>query len=152
MFIPLARATGLAFLIVTLAGCGESSGRPSLVPVSGTVSLDDKPLSGAVVTFIPAGSTPGGMVTARTGQDGQYTLKSRNGSGAPPGEYRVVISKRKMPDGSDVPADDPTPPIQSPARETLPLYSDQNNPTLGATVPPDGGTIHFPLKSQPVPR
>jgi len=152
MFLPFGRAVGLAFLPLALAGCGAPSGEPALIPVSGTVTLDKKPLAGAVLTFIPTGKTRGGLATARTGPDGRYTLQSKAGSGVLPGEYRVVISKRVMPDGSDVPADDSTPPMRSPARETLPFYSDPSKPALTATVTVDGVPIDFPLQSQAAPR
>ena len=142
------RAVCLTLLSLIQAGCGGPSSGPSLVPVRGTVTLNDRPLSCAVVTFIPTGSTRGGMATGRTGPDGTYTLRSREGAGALPGEYRVVISKRVMPDGSDVPADDTTPPMDSPARESLPAYSDANRPILTAIVPDNGGTIDFPLGSR----
>jgi hypothetical protein len=140
-----------AFAVLALAGCGPSAG-PPLAPVSGTVTLDGKPLSGAVVSFIPTGDTPGGGGDGRTGPDGKYTLRSRHGGGVAAGEYRVVVSKRVMPNGSDVPPDDPTPPSESPAREILPYYSDRSSPVLTATVPTAGATVDLPLQSRGKPR
>ena len=75
-------------------------------------------------------------------------LGSRDGSnGVPPGNYRVVISKRLMPNGTDVPADDTTPPMASPAKESLPpTFSSVTSTTLSATVPATGGPVDFQLK------
>jgi hypothetical protein len=135
---------------LVVCGCGQDANAPKLVPVSGTVTLDDKPLSGAVLTFTPTGDTRGGGATGRTGPDGKYTLKEpRGGSGAVAGAYKVVISKRVMPDGSDVPADYNVPEMDSPARETLPAhYSSPEQTTLIKTVPPEGGTVDFALKGR----
>ncbi len=140
-----ARSRSAAFLLLTLAGCGGKD--DSHVRVSGSVTLNGQPLSGAQVAFIPTGSTPGIGAQARTGPDGSYQLTDRRGKpGTEPGTYKVTIGKRLMPDGSEVPPDDPTPPIRSPARESLPPnYSDDSRTELQAVVPEQGGTIDFPL-------
>lgn len=132
-------------------GCGDApSDAPKLVPVSGTVTLDGKALSRARVVFIPTGDTKGFGSEGVTDEEGKYTLKgNRGGAGAVPGTYKVVISKRIMPDGSEVPADDKTPPIDSPAKEKLlPQYSTPTTSTLTAKVPEAGGTSDFSLKSK----
>jgi hypothetical protein len=118
--------------------------------VSGTVTLDGAPLAGARVTFVPSGATQGSGAEARTGTDGRYELRDRRGKpGTEPGAYKVTISKQLMPDGSEVSADDKTPPIRSPARESLPpYYSDTARTRLQAVVPEQGGTIDFPLKRE----
>jgi hypothetical protein len=60
-----------------------------------------------------------------------------------------VISKRLMPDGSELPANDNTPPMNSPAKERVPAaYSSMAASTLSATVRPDVGPIDFPLKDK----
>ncbi len=131
-------------MVLGLGGCSKD---PKLVPVTGTVTLDKKPLSGALVTFVPMGSTPGTGSFGRTKADGTYQLVAyRGGAGAVAGQYKVTISKRVMADGSDLPENSEVPPIEAQARETLPQYSDADQTTLTATVPPAGGTIDFPLK------
>lgn len=133
---------GLVGLLV--CGCSRPSG-PAVVPVSGTVTFDGKPLKGATLRFIPTGATPGGGANGFTKPDGTYELTGiRGGAGTSPGEYKVVISKRVNPDGS---APDPNiPPIESPAKEVLPpQYSDESRSTLTKTVPEKGGTIDFAL-------
>jgi|SRR5947209_409262 len=136
-----------AFALLLLGGCHSAD--PSLVPVSGTVALDGQPLANATVTFIPKDGTPGFGGVGRTDAAGKYKLLgSRDDApGVPPGEYRVVIGKRLMPDGSEVPADDKTPPMNSPARESLPgEYSSMSASSLGASVQPGVGPIDFALK------
>lgn len=75
-----------------LVGCGGQS-YPPTSPVSGTVTLDGKPVEGATVTFVPNDSKlrPAAGVTDSSGK---YTLTSfRSGDGAMPGEYKVTVSK-----------------------------------------------------------
>jgi hypothetical protein len=143
------RFLAVVFVVLSLAGCGGKVD-PSHVSVSGKVTLNGEALAGAQITFIPLGKTQGIGAQARTGADGRYQLTDRRGQpGAAPGNYKVTISKRVMPNGSDVPADDPTPPIESPAREKLPtIYSNTARTTLKADIPPQGGDIDFPLKAQ----
>jgi hypothetical protein len=77
-------------------GCGGGDETRSyrLVPVSGTVTLNGKPLEGADVAFIPdaknAPSTAGSDVT---GPDGNYKIMFRGRAGLAPGKYQVVIKK-----------------------------------------------------------
>lgn len=142
---------GIYLAAVAWLGCsGGDPNEPKQFPVSGTVTLDGKPLAKATVTFTPVGNTRGAGATGKTDQEGRYQLTYLRGKmGAPAGQYRVAISKRVMPDGKDVPDDDKTPPIESPARETLPpRYSSEQDSTLSATVPEGGGTLDFALKSK----
>ena len=78
-----------------LAGCG---GGPSVVPVSGVVTLDGKPLPEAAVTFQPTateGATDGSY--GKTDAEGRYSLKlvTNDDAGAVPGPHRVMISMIK---------------------------------------------------------
>lgn len=145
------RCVVLGLFIIAWMGCtrGGTDG-PKQVPVSGTVTLDGKPLANAMITFAPAGKTRGAGASGRTDKDGRYQLTYLRGKmGTPAGQYRVAISKRVMPDGKDVPENDKTPPIESPARETLPpIYSSEQDSTLSATVPEAGGKLDFALKSK----
>jgi hypothetical protein len=143
----------LALLAASHTGCGgHNAGLPKLVPVSGRVTLDHKPLSGAMVAFIPAGNTRGRGATGYTDAQGRYELHDPEGQkGAPAGEYRVIVTKLLMPDGSDFPLDSGVAPIDSPARQILPArYSDDRQTTLKALVGDQGGTLDFALESEPV--
>jgi hypothetical protein len=137
----------VAALLVAAPGCGSSG----TVDVSGTVKLNGQPLSGALVTFRPEGATGDLGGAGKTDAEGKYTLTAvRGGKGVLPGEYRVIVSKRLNPDGSE--PDPKTPPIESQARETLPaVYSDRNATTLRATVSNEARVHDFPLEKQQGP-
>jgi|SRR5581483_2427767 len=141
------RTFQVLFLLSLFVGCRQNT-IPGLVPVAGTVSIDQKPLQGAMVVFIPVDDTSGVGGSGRTQADGSYQLKYlRGGAGVFPGKYKVVVSKRVMPDGSPLPDDDETPPHESPARESLPPhFSGREQTRLTAVVPETGGQIHLELK------
>jgi hypothetical protein len=89
---------GLALiaLFVLLAGCG---GGPKPVPVSGLVTLDNKPLANATLQFVPvSGSSDTAYQVSSvgtTGEDGRYTLvlnSDANSKGAVAGKYKVIIT------------------------------------------------------------
>jgi hypothetical protein len=136
--------------IAVLLGCGGESQGPNLVNATGLVSLNGSPLSGAVVTLHPVGTTRGNGASARTDSAGKFELKSPpRGKGAVPGEYKVVISKLVLPDGTDFPENSPVAPMDSNAKEQLPPeYSDFEQTTLTAKVPEAGGELKFTLVTQ----
>ncbi len=76
-------------------GCGGGS---KTAPVSGRVTLDNKPLRKAKVNFQPIAregdNNPGGGSYAETDADGRFTLKTVFGEqdGAVAGTHRVEIS------------------------------------------------------------
>lgn len=73
-----------------LVGCGGRGDRPELATVTGTVFLDDKPLSDTWVMFNP---TRGRTSLARTNNDGKYELLYLEGvKGANIGSHSVVIT------------------------------------------------------------
>tara|TARA_R110002111_G_scaffold262289_1_gene337817 strand:+ start:102555 stop:102923 length:369 start_codon:yes stop_codon:yes gene_type:complete len=120
-----------------------------LTPVSGVVLLNEQPLVNADLIFIPVETTPGVGGQARTKESGEFAvIYSRGGEGLPQGNYRVAVSYRLMPDGTPVPEGDTTPPIESPASETLPRkYSDYDHSELTATVSP-GKPIELKLTTK----
>ena len=86
----------LTLLLTTLTGCGSSR----VVPVSGNVSLDGKPLPGVHVGFQPIATpgnvNPGGGSYAITDAGGQFTLLlvENDKPGAFLGRHRVEITAR----------------------------------------------------------
>lgn len=84
-----------------VSGCGGSgsTGRPTTVPVSGTVLFEGRPVDGAQVTLVP--QTPEGRAAfARTDAQGRFQLMTfTSGDGAIPGSYRVTISKEVIEGG-----------------------------------------------------
>lgn len=145
-----------AILFMGLVGCGESVKKvalPDTVPVTGSVMLDGSPLESAVVTFIPTGQTKGTDCVGVTDDSGNYTLTQLRGKeGAPPGEYRVVISQLKRGDGTAVVPtgeDNKAEGTEGIAVESVPpRYSSMAESTLKAVVPDDGGEFPFELKSK----
>jgi hypothetical protein len=87
------------FLLITLQGCG---GR-SYAPVSGTVTLDGKPVAKAVVTFIPlpdpGSKEAGDSASGKTNEKGEYTLQTYTPrgmkDGAQVGKHKVSISQQE---------------------------------------------------------
>lgn len=68
-----------------LLGCGEDTSGPEMADVSGTVTLDGKPLLGAEIFFVAKGFEGYGRIK----DDGRYSLVR----GAPVGSCKVFIRK-----------------------------------------------------------
>src|SRR5262249_28886803 len=88
----------LSCVLLPALGCGGTT----VVPVSGKVTLNGKPLAGATVTFQPyykdkreAGPASSGETNAQ----GEFTLKlaGKNVNGAVIGEHKVSISALQGP-------------------------------------------------------
>lgn len=74
-------------LLALLSGCGDTG--PKLVPVSGRITLDGKPLPRGAVSLRTDEhwEQPAGSIDA----DGRYVIYTQGRAGAPPGRYRVVV-------------------------------------------------------------
>ena len=143
---------GLALILaLASAGCKKGPARAEAgeVPVTGVVTLDGKPLAGAEVTFTC--NTTTGVFSGATDENGKYQLWSNFGSTAKlEGPCTVKISKMELPPGVEKPpADMPVSPQMLGAKESLPpKYSDGGKTELTASVPAEGGTFNFELKSK----
>jgi hypothetical protein len=135
----------VALVAMCLSGCGSSEGY-SLVPVSGTITLDGQPLAGASISFQRAGgdATVGPGSGGVTDASGKYELKTAEAdsrSGAVVGMHVVRITgvqdQRAADDDTARPmAKDPVPP----------RYRD---PGLTFEVPADGtDQANFELTSR----
>jgi len=139
--------------LCTTPGCSSGPPGPKLVPVSGTVTLDDKPLGAADIMFIPKDDTRGQAAVARSDESGKFELLSndRKRKGAAAGSYRVVINKLVNPDGTDFIPDPNSGPMDTGGfKELLPAtYSDPQQTSLTAEIP-DAGTsaLEFKLKAK----
>lgn len=136
----------LGFLLCGLAaGCGNSGGNlPPLVPVTGTITWEGKPLVGAMVLYIPQPGAPGQGGTARTDADGKYTLTSlvRNEPGIAAGPYKVMISTPAMDEGYEAkPGDPPFTKVVIPEQ-----YGHREKTILTADVAPGMEPKNFDLK------
>jgi hypothetical protein len=139
--------------MVLALGCGSSDTKaptwPDPVPVNGIVTLNEQPLSDAMVTFSPIDRTVGKGASSITDSSGKYTLESpwvdgKTKPGAIPGNYKVTISRMVKPDGSVWKHDPNVGPMSMAAREELPdEYS--FNSTLTAEVSKANAAIDFKL-------
>jgi len=78
-----------------------------LHPVSGTVKFNGEPLGQASVTFISNGTDAKLSYFGATDETGQFVLKNRQGeAGCEAGQFKVIISKRVLSDGSPMPQED----------------------------------------------
>lgn len=136
----------LAFgLFLVLTGCTTSG--PALTPVTGIVTLDDKPLAGAMVKILPDGNTEGHGGFGKTGDDGRYEITPQRltGKGLLPGQYKVIVSRLVTPDGKPLPAD--AKPIETAAIESVPEpYCKLGLTPLKVTVGTTPVTLDIPLK------
>ncbi len=71
-------------------GCG-GGGSANTVPVTGTVTYNNQPVEGAVVSFIPV--REGQSAIGKTNASGRYTMRTAQSDGVVPGQYRVKIEK-----------------------------------------------------------
>ncbi len=128
--------------LVLLAGCG---GETKFAPVSGRVTLNEKPLADAWVNFQPIGTKdrdPGPGSVGKTDKDGRYSLRvDASRSGAVVAQHRVMISTRGDKAEGDADAGGTRYPDKVPLRfnfETI----------LRCDVPPAGRTdANYDLKS-----
>jgi hypothetical protein len=90
----------IALSIVTLlivAGCDD--GRPTRVPIAGTVLVDGKPLTVGDVKFVPQGARPS---SGKIDASGRFRLTCYDGGdGAVLGKHRVQVSASEI-KGEDV--------------------------------------------------
>ena len=126
-------------LIAVTIGCSDSeSYSPELANVTGTVSLDGKPLPSAVITFIPKDDPTEKFAPisgAITDASGKFTLKFKNGDeGALPGTHSIKIS-------TDLEG------TKDPANEKIPRKYNTKT-TLTETVKLGENSINFDLKTK----
>ena len=130
-----------------LAGCGRSGG--NLAPVQGTVTLDGKPLAGAMVEFeLDPGDnvyqkTTGSISRGKTDANGRYTLEfTHEEEGALVGKHIVRITTRAM--TIDAEGKEVAVPERLPARF-------HRESKLTAEVEPGSNQIDFPLQLEASP-
>ena len=89
-------ALGTALLL--FSGCGGDKGRPKdlpkLHPVSLTITQEDKPLEGAIVTVVSKTPTTYSTASGTTDASGTAKLMTYGFDGVPTGEYAVLVEKR----------------------------------------------------------
>jgi hypothetical protein len=84
----------LLLFMCSFAFTGCSDGRPTRVPVSGTVLIDGKPLKQGNIKFVPSGGRPS---AGQIGADGKFVLTCYDGNdGAIPGSHRVQVASNRI--------------------------------------------------------
>lgn len=133
----------LCLLPVLAAGCGHDSG-PAVVPVTGRVTLDQRPLARATVRFQPVRQADETVARPEsigvTDEEGNFVLRSLAAApgieGAVPGAHKVQVSLLDRGGARAAP------------RQLVPdRYSRQS--ILTYTVPPEGAKdVKFELTSK----
>jgi hypothetical protein len=126
------RTSWLAALVVgslALLSCGCSGGGSK---ITGSVTLESQPLSGATVVFLPVGDKYSPGERTKTGADGKFTIIPRKGAteALAPGKYVVLITRMVDKNGK-VPSDEQYGMMEMSGElhNQLPdKYNDKNNP------------------------
>lgn len=135
-------------LFAHLVGCGGNDSGLNLVPVSGTITLDGAPLTGADVEFISQNvkvnedGLGGSSGFTNTDGSGHFEMYTASYAGIQPGEYRVRINKVSKPEIVN-------PEARVPEGKELvpPRYNTKTD--LVVEISKDGNTdLNFELKSQ----
>lgn len=93
-------------IAAVLLGCGRSDVGNNLptYPIGGIVTVNGQPSGGISVAFHPIGNTPGRGGYAVTDAGGRFAIMAADGrEGVPNGEYKVLLAKWTLPDGSPIP-------------------------------------------------
>lgn len=130
MNFRLSAASLAAVLCISmLVGCGESG--PPLGKVTGKVTMDGKPISNAIVSFVPIDGSRSS--SAMTDDSGTYRLSFVDREGALIGEHKVSITSTAEVQGNtmeDIPSDDPRYAELMQSRQ-----SDYNNAKVKESIP-----------------
>jgi len=149
--------SGACLLLFLCFGCGNA-GRPSLVPVTGTVYLDGKPVDGAEISFVPESTAvPGYGRPSRgtTDQSGKFSPGTyQTADGLPLGTFKVIVTKQENLNAQGQPVameNEEALPEQHRIRWLIPkMYSQTETSGLTAEVTPNGMTpSEFQLRSHP---
>ena len=132
-------------MLLVASGCGSDF---KTVPVSGRVTLDDKPVANAGVLYVPEGQGP--TARAMTDQDGRYKLMTGKLDGTAPGTYRVAVMRDDV-SGVAVGADglETAPGSKAVIKRGLPpIYADPNSSPLRMTIDAERSDADLKLKSK----
>jgi hypothetical protein len=84
-----------ALFIALASGCGRA---PTIVPASGVIRIDGKPLKKVVVRFIPKNDHGSEYIAVGVTDDsGRYTLTCKGKTGACAGENTVLVTESELP-------------------------------------------------------
>jgi len=135
---------------MVIAGCGSGSAGK----ITGSVTLDGKPLTKATLSFAPADKNTKGNNVAETDEEGNFEVKPfpKTGVTLTPGKYNVFITKLVDQDGNvPPPPDDPAAPGRLKGlKNFVPRkYGPEASPLLKAEIKPGDNQLPvFELKSK----
>ncbi len=135
------RSAAAALGLATVLG-GVGCGGPARRAVSGSVSLDGKPLDEAVIMFVPL-DVPVGKTGAAV-KLGRYEVP--RDVGLLPGRYRVEVADDPPIDHAAIGRS----PQPAPTRRNLPLQYSTASPLTIEVVPKGPANFDFPLTSKPL--
>jgi hypothetical protein len=143
---PSLRRLALPLTLLLMAGCGGNTTPVDTLPrqpVSGSVTLDGKPLSEGKIQFDPADEGKGPTAVAVGDiKDGKFTIEKAQGP--VPGKYKVSISSRPSTHigSGDMPG---TAPKQEPEK-IPPKFNTQT--TLTKEITTGANNFDFPVVSK----
>ncbi|MBA4187725.1 MAG: hypothetical protein C0467_06870 [Planctomycetaceae bacterium] len=127
-----------ALLAAFLAGCGSNSSTSTTAEVTGTVTLDGKPLENAEVQFVPKSDPALGLHVAKTDSSGRFKITQDSPTNpVKPGTYAVLVSKV-------IGGNDPSQPgggMDAQKNEVPAVYQDRNKTPLSADVREGSNTL-----------
>ncbi len=131
---------GMVFACAVGAGCRSGI---ELLPVSGVVTLDGKPVEQATVLFKPE---TGPVAYGQTDSAGRFELSTAGRKGAVPGKHKVSITKTKV---TGVGNDEMVDPEKVKTEWIVPQkFTDPEKSELTAEVARGKTTFEFHLKSK----
>lgn len=136
----------LSMSLVTHSGCGPSD-QPDLGEVTGTITLDGKPLSGIDVVFQPVSGRP---ARGKTDADGKYELTYiRQTKGTKIGSNRVEIAPSEDGEAEESAGEEDGKPASKPSKSGKPKIPPKYNvrSELKADVKAGKNTFDFKLES-----
>jgi hypothetical protein len=137
----LRQNTLVALPLILLTGCGSHNS--GLLPVSGHVYFENRPLTTGTVSLHPVNTT-GHVPTGAIDAEGRYTLSTNYQPGAPPGQYKAVVH-----------ATEPIEPVPGKAHPGLPKsliptrYNQGNTSPLEIEIRPDPPAGAYDLRLEP---
>jgi len=137
-------------VLVVIAGC---SGQPTIVPVTGAVSIDGKPTDKVLVNFYPADGSAHNFGSRHgigiTDAQGKFKLICSGGlEGLEAGKYKVTFS-RPVVRGRAALADANFKPEESGTVESIPKqYTQPETTPESVTLASYGGDLQFALNTQ----
>jgi len=139
----------LGMLVILHVGC-SSSDQPDLGQVTGTVTLDGKPLTGVAVVFQPETGRPARGMTDAEGKYELTYIRETKGTKVGPNRVEIAPSEEGEESGDVEAADGETQPAPSPSKPGKPTVPARYNAQseLKVDVVPGENTFDFPLESK----